>query len=159
MDENQVYLNFQKCENAECNAFAALIHWMYRWDHINNPTGSTFALRISRTCKVSERRRAIFSYPYFRRATVDAIHFVLNIFFMWNVYLLKCNDSTYYTGCTSNLKERLLRHRRGEVMYTSTRLPIELVTYIVFSDKYKAFQFEKYLKSGSGKAFTFKRLV
>jgi len=48
---------------------------------------------------------------------------------------------------------------KGEVGYTSSRLPIELVTYIAFTDKYKAFNFEKYLKSGSGKAFANKRLV
>ena len=78
---------------------------------------------------------------------------------MWTVYLLKCSDGTYYTGCTSDLDERLIRHNKKEVTYTSTRLPVELITYIVFSDKYKAFNFERYLKSGSGKAFTFKRLV
>ena len=78
---------------------------------------------------------------------------------MWTVYLLKCSDGTYYTGCTSDLDERLIRHNKKEVSYTSTRLPVELITYIVFSDKYKAFNFERYLKSGSGKAFTFKRLV
>ncbi len=78
---------------------------------------------------------------------------------MWNVYLLKCIDGTYYTGCTNNLDDRLNRHYKGEILYTSTRLPFELVTYITFTDKYKAYNFEKYLKSGSGKAFTFKRLV
>lgn len=78
---------------------------------------------------------------------------------MWNVYLLKCNDGTYYTGCTSNLSDRLKRHNNGEIIYTSTRLPFQLITHIVFTDKYKAYNFEKYLKSGSGKAFAFKRLV
>ena len=78
---------------------------------------------------------------------------------MWNVYLLKCSDGTYYTGCTGDLSERLKRHAMREVLYTSTRLPVELITYIVFTDKYKAFNFERYLKSGSGKAFAFKRLV
>jgi putative endonuclease len=78
---------------------------------------------------------------------------------MWNVYILKCCDGTYYTCCTNNISERLKRHNKGEVLYTSTRLPLELVTYIVFTDKYQAYNFEKYLKSGSGKAFAFKRLV
>jgi putative endonuclease len=78
---------------------------------------------------------------------------------MWNVYVLKCNDGTYYTGCTSNLSDRLKRHNNGEILYTSTRLPFQLITHIVFTDKYKAYNFEKYLKSGSGKAFAFKRLV
>ena len=78
---------------------------------------------------------------------------------MWHVYLLKCIDSTIYSGCTSNLEERLQRHRKGEVSYTSTRLPVEVITYVTFTNKYKAFNFEKYLKSGSGKAFANKRLL
>lgn len=78
---------------------------------------------------------------------------------MYCVYLLKCSDGTTYTGCTSNLKNRLERHNKGQVSYTSSRLPIELVTYIVFTDKHKAYSFEKYLKSGSGKAFTNKRFL
>jgi putative endonuclease len=75
------------------------------------------------------------------------------------VYLLKCNDETTYTGCTSNIEERIIRHSKGQVSYTSSRLPVELITYIAFSDKYKAFEFEKYLKSGSGKAFSNKRFL
>ena len=78
---------------------------------------------------------------------------------MWHVYLLRCNDGTIYTGCTGNLEERLRRHLAGQVSYTSCRLPVTLVTYISFQDKYKAFEFEKYLKSGSGKAFSNKRLI
>lgn len=78
---------------------------------------------------------------------------------MWSVYLLKCNDGTIYTGCTSNLDERLSRHSKGQVLYTSSRLPIQLITYVTFNDKYKAYDFEKYLKSGSGKAFANKRFI
>ena len=76
---------------------------------------------------------------------------------MWKVYILKCNDSTHYTGCTSDIDARMKRHNNGEVDYTSTRLPIELKCYFAFTDKYKAYNFEKYLKSGSGKAFAQKR--
>ncbi len=75
------------------------------------------------------------------------------------VYLLRCSDNTLYTGCTSNLENRLKAHKSGEVDYTKSRLPFELVTYIAFSDKTKAFKFEKYLKSGSGKAFANKRFL
>ncbi len=77
----------------------------------------------------------------------------------WHVYLLKCNDDTIYTGCTSNLENRMKRHNKGKVKYMKTRLPFEIVTYITFTDKYKAYQFEKYLKSGSGKAFSNKRFL
>jgi len=78
---------------------------------------------------------------------------------MWYVYLLRCSDGRIYTGCTSNIEERLKRHPSKQVSYTKTRLPVELVTYIAFSDKYKAYNFEKYLKSGSGKAFSNKRFL
>jgi putative endonuclease len=77
----------------------------------------------------------------------------------WTVYLLKCSDDTYYTGCTSNLDDRLKRHARGEVHYTKSRLPVIVDTKINFTDKYKAYEFEKYLKSGSGIAFRNKRLI
>ena len=78
---------------------------------------------------------------------------------MHTVYIIKCNDNSHYVGCTSNLEERLIRHSRGEVHYTKSRLPLQVITTIVFQDKYKAFAFEKYLKSGSGRAFMYKRLI
>ncbi len=77
---------------------------------------------------------------------------------MWTVYILKCFDDTYYVGCTSNLYDRISRHEQDEVKYTSTRLPLEIVHHSVFYDKYKAYEFELYLKSGSGRAFAKKRL-
>ena len=77
----------------------------------------------------------------------------------WYVYLLQCSDKTFYTGCTDNLDARLKRHQNREIHYTSSRLPFDLVTYIAFTEKYKAFNFEKYLKSGSGIAFRNKRLI
>lgn len=75
------------------------------------------------------------------------------------VYILQCADGSYYTGCTSNLTDRLNRHNRGSVRATLNRRPIKLVTYVFFSDKYKAFTFEKYLKTGSDRAFLNKRLI
>ena len=77
---------------------------------------------------------------------------------MWIVYILKCADGTYYVGCTNDMDDRLSRHKKGQVKYTSTRLPVEIVHHSVFYDKYKAYEFEKYLKSGSGRAFAIKRL-
>ncbi len=72
---------------------------------------------------------------------------------MYFVYILNCSDGSPYTGCTEDLDDRLNRHQSGWVPATKNRLPVELETYIVFKDKYKAFNFEKYLKSGSGRAF------
>jgi putative endonuclease len=57
------------------------------------------------------------------------------------------------------MSDRLSRHQKGQVGYTSSRLPVELTLTISFNDKYKAYDFEKYLKSGSGKAFMNKRFI
>ena len=75
------------------------------------------------------------------------------------VYILKCSDGTYYTGCTNDLQDRLERHNKEQIHYTHDKLPVELISYVAFSNKYKAFEFEKYLKSGSGLAFRNKRLI
>jgi predicted GIY-YIG superfamily endonuclease len=52
-----------------------------------------------------------------------------------------------------DIQRRLKRHQSGLVPSTSKLPPIALVSYIAFVDKYKAYEFEKYLKSGSGRAF------
>ena len=69
------------------------------------------------------------------------------------VYILLCKNKLSYVGCTSNLKKRLLRHKKGFVPATKESRPIKLWCYFAFSNKYSAFNFEKYLKSGSGRAF------
>jgi len=71
---------------------------------------------------------------------------------MYYVYSLKCRDG-YYVGCTDDLNDRLKRHQKGFVSTTTNRLPLKLEFYFAIKDKYKAFEFEKYLKSGSGRAF------
>ena len=78
---------------------------------------------------------------------------------MHTVYILECRDKSHYVGSTSNLENRLVRHNRGEVHYTKSRLPVKFLTSINFPDRVKAYEFEKYLKSGSGRAFMNKRLV
>ena len=88
------------------------------------------------------------------RASADAIRYT-----MWYVYILLCSDGSHYVGCTSDLKDRLARHNASQVEYTKTRLPVKLSFYAAFPDKYKAFEFEKYLKSGSGRAFTNKHFL
>jgi len=69
---------------------------------------------------------------------------------MWYVYALKCQDLKTYIGRTNDLKEKLLRRQNGLVPATVNRLPASFICYFAFKNKFKAFQFEKYLKSGSG---------
>lgn len=76
------------------------------------------------------------------------------------VYIF-CSDAypaRFYTGITSDLKARIAKHNAGDVSHTSKYRPWSLNTYIAFSDETKALAFERYLKSGSGRAFAKKRL-
>ncbi|MBI1971337.1 MAG: GIY-YIG nuclease family protein [Candidatus Wildermuthbacteria bacterium] len=77
---------------------------------------------------------------------------------MYYVYSLECKNG-YYIGCSDDLKDRLERHQKGQVPATANRLPVKLDFYFAIADKYKAFAFEKYLKSGSGRAFTKRHLI
>ncbi|MEK7522313.1 MAG: GIY-YIG nuclease family protein [Patescibacteria group bacterium] len=72
---------------------------------------------------------------------------------MYYVYILICKNNKPYTGCTDDLKERIERHNKDYVPATKPLLPVKLVSYFAFQNKYTAFNFEKYLKSGSGRAF------
>jgi putative endonuclease len=76
----------------------------------------------------------------------------------WYVYIIKCSNEMLYTGCTNNLEDRIFRHNMGQVIATKNILPVEIVTYIAFTNKYRAYDFEKYLKQGSGRAFSKRHL-
>ena len=63
-----------------------------------------------------------------------------------------------YIGSTSDLKNRLEAHNESRSPHTSKYKPWKLVTYVAFTSATKADEFERYLKSGSGRAFANKRL-
>ena len=77
---------------------------------------------------------------------------------MYYVYSLKCRDG-FYIGCTDNIEDRVERHQKSHVPATANRLPVKLEFYIAMENRYKAFEFEKYLKSGSGRAFIKKHFI
>jgi predicted GIY-YIG superfamily endonuclease len=75
------------------------------------------------------------------------------------VYILQSEDGGhFYTGLTDDLRQRLEKHNAGDVPHTSKFRPWRLNTYVAFSQRNRAVAFEKYLKSGSGRAFAAKHL-
>lgn len=75
------------------------------------------------------------------------------------VYILKSLDAEhFYIGIADVLRARLKKHNAGEVPHTSKYRPWRIKTCVAFSDERQAFAFERYLKSGSGRAFSKKRL-
>jgi len=46
----------------------------------------------------------------------------------WYVYILGCQDGSYYTGCAKDLARRIKTHQQGRgARYTRTRLPVGLL--------------------------------
>jgi putative endonuclease len=69
------------------------------------------------------------------------------------VYILKCNDGSYYTGITNDIERRITEHnaRTSPDSYTFKRRPVELAFYETFNDFRIAEQWEKKLKGWSRK--------
>ena len=67
------------------------------------------------------------------------------------VYILRCSDTTFYTGVTNNLEQRFEQHSQGINInsYTFTRRPLELVFYEIFNSPIAAIAFEKKIKKWS----------
>ncbi len=78
---------------------------------------------------------------------------------MYYVYILLCSDGKHYSGLTKNIKVRLQNHSQGLSFSTKYRLPIKLLWVGIFRSRDLAVYFEKYLKSGSGKASFRRHLV
>ena len=76
------------------------------------------------------------------------------------VYILQSEvaPERFYTGLTDDLRKRVKNHNSGQVLHTMKWRPWRLKTYIAFSDRARAAQFERYLKSAAGRAFTKKHL-
>lgn len=73
----------------------------------------------------------------------------MNNFF---VYILKCNDGSYYTGHTDNLELRIAAHNdKSFEGYTAARMPISLVYAQTFATRDEAFNAERQIKGWSCK--------
>ena len=67
---------------------------------------------------------------------------------MFYVYILKCSDDSYYTGYTNDIDKRICEHSEGKgSIYTSKRLPIELVFLQDFQTKSESLEAERKLKN------------
>ena len=80
---------------------------------------------------------------------------------MYYVYIIRSIDypDQVYVGYTTDLKKRFDRHNCGSTHHTDKYRPWELVAFLYFKEKDKALAFERYLKSGSGRAFRDKRFL
>lgn len=59
-----------------------------------------------------------------------------------------------YIGITDDMEVRLKQHNAGKTLATRENRPWKYRAYFWFEDASSAEAFERYLKSGSGRAFT-----
>lgn len=71
------------------------------------------------------------------------------------VYVLRSDrdPDRHYVGTTSDVDNRLEWHNHGPSGQPTENRPWSLVVVIKFATEHEAVRFEKYLKSGSGRAF------
>jgi predicted GIY-YIG superfamily endonuclease len=76
------------------------------------------------------------------------------------VYLLESipYPAELYVGLADDLRARMKKHDSGGSPHTSKFEPWRLITYLAFSNPQRAVQFERYMKTHSGRAFAKKRL-
>jgi putative endonuclease len=72
--------------------------------------------------------------------------------FMYYVYILHSKQlNKKYIGFTSDLKNRIQEHKRGDSNFTSRTNDWKLIYYECFLSKIDAKEEEKFLKSGKGR--------
>ena len=67
-------------------------------------------------------------------------------------------DPRFYVGVTSDVDARLMDHNAGRSPHTVSGRPWQRHVVIEFSNEKSAICFERYLKSGSGRAFAKRHL-
>ena len=66
---------------------------------------------------------------------------------MWFVYVLKCEDGTFYTGATNNLEKRLADHKAGKGgRYTRSHKVVKMIYSEKFLTKSQALKKEFEIK-------------
>ena len=71
------------------------------------------------------------------------------------VYLLQSevDAAKYYVGISNDPVRRVDEHNGGKSIHTNKYRPWRVIVTVGFADGAKATAFERYLKSGSGRAF------
>jgi len=80
---------------------------------------------------------------------------------MYYVYIIRSihYPEKIYIGFTEDIEARIHHHNTGASPHTAKFRPWKFELYIAFSCRDKALAFERYLKSGSGRAFSRKHLL
>jgi len=67
------------------------------------------------------------------------------------VYVIRCENDSFYIGQTDDINKRWLEHKQGKVEWTRKYKPIEIVHYEEYETREQAVRREKELKTGFGR--------
>lgn len=68
----------------------------------------------------------------------------------WYVYVLECQDKTFFTGTTTNLADKIEKHKTGKAStYTRNRRPVTLVYSEEYTNRTQANKAESAIKKMS----------
>ena len=79
--------------------------------------------------------------------------------FVYYVYILQSEkDNSLYIGFSPDLKIRLVKHNKKQVISTKDKAPWKLIYYEAYLERKDATGRERFLKSGAGWRFIKKQL-
>ncbi len=79
---------------------------------------------------------------------------------MYWIYVLECNDKSWYIGFSSDLKKRLSDHQSGNgARTTELKKGWKLIYCEGYKNKSDALGRERFLKSGSGRKYLNKQMI
>ena len=104
------------------------------------PKLPTWSRRLSEEQVISVRFWASAPFTTFR----------VNCSMSWFLYILRCKDQSLYTGITWDLKRRIKEHNtRTKSCLQLSKVPVKLVYYERFMDRFLAAKREKEVKGWS----------
>ena len=88
-----------------------------------------------------------------RRCETTAGRPAMKFFYVY-VIVSKKDQRIRYFGITTKLKARIAEHNAGKCRHTSKFRPWSVEVAVAFRSERKAREFERYLKTGSGREFS-----
>jgi predicted GIY-YIG superfamily endonuclease len=79
-------------------------------------------------------------------------------FFYVHILQSRSSPEHFYVGRTEDLQARLDKYNAGEVSHTAKFRPWQIKTALAFTEPGRAGEFERHLKTASGRTFEKKRL-
>ena len=78
---------------------------------------------------------------------------------MYYTYILQSKqDKSLYIGFSPDLRKRLIKHNKSQVISTKDKTPWKIIYYEAYLERKDATGREKFLKSGAGWRFIKKQL-